>query len=83
MSRRDEIELRLAMATPGPWFTDRDDNPNSVRSEHANICGLHDGGQTRDRIDANARFIAHAPDDVRWLLDELSARDQGGDPSEP
>lgn len=72
------IELRLRMATPGPWtapaYRPAPGAPgsyNTVVSENANICGLHDGGQTRDRIDANAHFIANAPTDVGSLVAEV------------
>lgn len=75
-----EIELRALQATPPPWtappYRPTPDSPasyNTVVSEHANVCGLHDGGQTRERIDANAQFIAHAPEDVRALVGALRA----------
>jgi hypothetical protein len=64
----DEIEARCAEATPGPWEQDgcdvlanigSDDDPDVVLVADC----LHD--------DADARFIAHARDDIAWLVAEV------------
>jgi hypothetical protein len=64
----DEIEWRLMEGTVGPWEQDgcdvlanigSDDDPDVVLVADC----LHD--------DADARFIAHAPDDIAWLVAEV------------
>lgn len=72
------IERRANDATEGPWraaaYRPTPDSPgsyNTVIASDANICGLHDGGQTRESIDANAHFIAHAREDIPALVAEV------------
>lgn len=64
--RRAEIEARLAAATPGPWEIT---GGGEYVSGPGIIVAPDDGGVT----DADANLIAHAPDDLRWLLDALAA----------
>lgn len=64
--RPTEIAAREAAATPGPWrqrsdagiVTDADGQPLAVFGTSGPHC-------------ADAEFIAHAPEDVRWLLAEV------------
>ena len=69
MSKLDEIKARLKAATPGPW-------------KHIETCGcsgevtIFECYDERDRLPVpqvvnNAEFIAHAPEDVAWLIKEL------------
>jgi hypothetical protein len=70
--RLQEIRARLDAATPGPWQdVDRDDpawirvmQPREFPNEWTTIatCGFC----------SDARFIAHAPADIAWLLDEVA-----------
>ena len=77
--RRAEIEERLAATTPGPWHTgmlyncdwDRDVIAGNVAICHINRSEL---GTKQEAIDAD--FIAHAPADIRDLLDENAALTQ-------
>lgn len=60
----DAIEARLNAATPGPWVADPDRYSTPVTTmENCLICAP---GHSRD-----AEFIAHAPKDIRLLLDEV------------
>jgi hypothetical protein len=77
----DPIEARAAAATPGPWGTQRDlagaytvqARPRTTR------YGMENDGDiatlAADRTDAdnyaNARFIAHAPADVKAMAAEI------------
>ncbi|MCZ1014039.1 hypothetical protein [Streptomyces noursei] len=64
--RLTEIAARVAAATPGPWLqrsdagivTDSDGHPLAVFGTSGPHC-------------ADAAFIAHAPEDVPWLLEQL------------
>jgi len=63
MNKINEIEARLQAATPGPW--EKSMNKYSVWSNGINdlVCS-----QVSIR---DANFIAHAPEDLRWALDEI------------
>jgi len=67
VNRINEIEARLQAATPGPW--EKSMNKYSVWSNGINdlVCS-----QVSIR---DANFIAHAPDDLRWALDEIKVKD--------
>lgn len=64
--RLTEIAARAAAATPGPWLqrpdagivADADDHPLAVFGTSGPHC-------------ADAKFVAHAREDVRWLLAEV------------
>lgn len=77
----DQIAARLQAATPGPWGSHRDLNgtytiqarPQSTRhgfDTDGDIATLA-AGRTDAESYANARFIAHAPQDVETLLAEV------------
>ena len=82
-----DLRALAEAATPGPWETDARPpeypHANAVRyaggqiQGGANVCGigmfiLHDGGQDRASMDANAAYIAAvSPDVVLDLLDEI------------
>ena len=65
-----EIKERLAAATPGPWelrdgldvdyWDIHDGQKTVVGGGDYPPCGIEDGV-----------FIAHAPDDISWLLQQL------------
>jgi hypothetical protein len=64
------IATRVNEATPGPWGYLR---PSGV------ICGP-DGSDVADCLhDPDALFIAHARDDVPWLLHQLAAEQHARD----
>ena len=71
MNEIQEIEARLSAATPGPWSRSGYDVGQVVYGP---------GGQpdligpisTNSDIE-DAEFIAHAPEDIRALLDEVKA----------
>lgn len=80
--RLASIEQRLAAATPGPWR--KDGSP--LRTDSFNVRGLPENTSYDYRGDAvavtgdsefgacngaDAALIAHAPDDLRWLIDRL------------
>lgn len=78
-AERDAIRERLEAATPGEWSVDYDDDADDgtipvvtrfvvgVIAESAPVVDLHGIANADD----NAAFIAHAPTDVRRLLDEV------------
>ncbi|MFF7837594.1 hypothetical protein ACFZC6_01970 [Streptomyces ossamyceticus] len=94
-TQHDEIEARLAAATPGPWGVYEfggstaidiaaalEDTGTGYRARRE-ICRLEDEPLDNDpthrewtaeedwaQVQADAEFIAHAPADVRALLDE-------------
>jgi len=64
--RIEEIAARTKTATAGPWQYDGD---SCIR---AHVIGIvHD---ERMRF-CDGRFIAHAREDIPWLLDQLDQRD--------
>lgn len=71
---REQIEAELAAITPGPWLWTRDDPPydawdgEDVIDGDFNITEVVYGPEMVEP--GNARFIAHAPDTIRVLLDE-------------
>jgi hypothetical protein len=69
----EAIEARAKAATPGPWFPRAANMPFEIVSEVANICHIHDGGQTYDSCMANAAFIVHAREDLPALVNEARA----------
>lgn len=81
MAGRDEIEARLAAATPGPWHAwDRGIGYEiHIGAEH--IEPLGDGIFCEDLnrnfretfTQGDAEFIVHAPEDIRSLLAGLQA----------
>ncbi|WP_329330844.1 hypothetical protein OIU81_03275 [Streptomyces sp. NBC_01454] len=67
--RLTEIAARAAAATPGPW-TVHEEWPGSVF--HGGEPNLLPIARTTGRMaEANERFIAHAREDVPWLLAEV------------
>lgn len=91
MDRIDEIRTREKAATKGPWYTELV-TITSTQLQATNVCALADShwpsggrnlagiGHWRDRVDpeADADFIAHAREDIPWLLEQL---EQAGRPS--
>jgi hypothetical protein len=75
VSRLDEIKARRAAATPGPW-----NEAGMHRSPgRPDVVWDRDGRRPIARATwlRDAEFIAHAPDDIDWLIGEvtrLSAR---------
>lgn len=78
-ARLAAIRERLSKTTPGPWTaepnyeTDCDENPFRFGSW---VCGAEDGVQVSERVEsiADAEFIAHAPDDIAYLLSLLGVK---------
>jgi hypothetical protein len=64
--RMDSIRARLEAATPGPWLV-RGGQLTS-RFSVGSVDG-HPVGLTYAPADAD--FVAHARDDIEWLLDQL------------
>lgn len=76
MTRIDAIESRLAAATPGPWIYEPSEalhgipdsqthyvtDQVSIADDDPPLCSLHSK--------ADAELIAHAPDDLKFLLAE-------------
>lgn len=66
-ARLDAIKPRLAAATPGPWVHECDDHHADVVHNHTSgVASLVSESRTE-----NANLIAHAPDDIEFLLDEV------------
>lgn len=78
MSRLDEIRAREQAATPGPWFVepigDRDFETAKQRGRVIpDVLRWQGYRNTLDcgEDDATAQFIAHAREDIPWLLAEI------------
>ncbi len=79
MDRLAEIQARLDAATPGPWVTKPGVSLAWSELVLAPVPG-HDGymalvADTKDSFFNNhddADFIAHAPDDLAWLLERVA-----------
>lgn len=76
-ARLAAIEHRLAQATPGPWtaFGVGEGYPAQVLSARivegrAMLVGVYP-------LAADAAFMAHAREDVQWLVTQLRAREHG------
>ena len=81
------IEARLAAATPGPWKTQdfvdappEDAGSAVVKQGNGGLVAyaLRSGAVEHEwydkpQCDADAEFIAHAPEDIRALIDEVKA----------
>ena len=81
------IEARLAAATPGPWKAQdfvaaptEDAGSAVVKQGNGGLVAyaLRSGAVEHEwydkpQCDADAEFLAHAPDDIRALLDEVKA----------
>lgn len=72
------IKERLAKATPGPWRVWRDPDPTKVRATAVETAWCHGDieGDTElitDYLptDADATFIANAPEDIAALVAEV------------
>jgi len=70
-----EIEARLHAATEGPWHRgqgyEQEDPGHYIYSAQDNI-GLIVYADAEGIIrEVDREFIAHAPSDIRWLLDEV------------
>lgn len=65
----DEIRKRLEAATPGPWLIDEEEGRFAIAAgeEHPRTYICH-GYDHRDDEYPNADLIAHAPTDIRELL---------------
>lgn len=68
----DEIKARLEAATEGKW-----DNSTNERSEHPSVIytDIDDEGSlivAECRTVKDGDFIAHAPTDIKWLLEEVN-----------
>jgi hypothetical protein len=76
--RLSGIRRRVAAATAGPWASEGgDDNSYAVHARGVVIAKLHGSSAGKKRTAANAALIAHAPDDLiylLWRLDEIEAR---------
>ena len=69
--RLDAIEARKNAATPGPWNLLPSQFPNAEQVTHYNAQSGFAGftEQIADNVAPNdAEFIAHAPEDVAYLL---------------
>lgn len=70
--RISEIKDRLEKATPGPWEADICETGSGVVSDEGWICQLwYKTEEPMENHICNADFIAHAPEDIRFLLDEI------------
>lgn len=85
MSRINEIKRRLLATTPGSWgVVEQDDDGDWIVSGEDGVYiaqTSYDGlsTTTRETCEADAVFIAHAKEDVAYLLRELEVLQ----PSEP
>lgn len=77
MSRIDEIKRRLLATTPGSWgVVEQDDDGDWIVSgaDGAYIAQTSYDGlsvTTRETCRGDAEFIAHAKEDIAFLLEKL------------
>jgi hypothetical protein len=64
--RLQEIRARLDAATPGPWIIHEDEETGQL--DPWDDDGMHPILDSQ----SNADLIAHAPDDIAWLLQEVA-----------
>lgn len=69
----DEIEARLKAATPGPWLVayDADHPMNGGMPFNFVVATIGNDTIAEDLCGYDARFIAHAPEDVAALIAEV------------
>lgn len=68
----DGIKARLAAATPGPWFARPNDLIGGWCVRTADTPPSEGPGEVADFIrEEDARFIAHAPEDLAALIEEV------------
>ena len=73
-----EIRERLERATPGPWQAISSGRAHGdhwyVTDAGEAIASIHaSDGEDEDQREPDAEFIAHAPEDIAFLLARLSA----------
>ncbi len=72
--RIEEIRNRLAGITPGPWEVETDDACVWHLGSGGTICTVNFDHQTGDHQPGEDQaFIANAPSDIGFLLDQLSS----------
>lgn len=76
----EEIEQRLAKATPGPWTTERSDDACTggfssrvIIAAVAPRQGIYASPPSGTFPESDRHFIAHAPTDIANLLSELKS----------
>ena len=74
--RLAEISARLKVITPPPWIVMPElcgpEGQGVYNEDGGPICEVGDPyPRGKNRPQENMAFIAHAPDDVRWLLNVL------------
>ena len=72
--RLEEIRARVEAATPGPWYPQPGYVMRSESGVHPEVCLMcgpeHTGVGSSDAVSDGA-FIAHAREDIPYLLDRL------------
>lgn len=82
MSRLDEIRARADAATPGPWLLHKNGgeleivDASGATSDASDIAFMHVHAEKEDWALPgtgydNAEFIAHAREDIPYLLSEI------------
>jgi hypothetical protein len=69
-----EIEARLKAATPGPWRAHRFGGASYIAPSTA-VWRIAKTYRTSYNAEANAAFVAHAPEDRAALLSLVRSRD--------
>jgi maltooligosyltrehalose trehalohydrolase len=71
-----EIRQRLTKITPAPWRRHGAD----VHAEGVGtiLTGRDSSSSAREQADRDAEFVAHAPDDIAWLLAEVERLSASG-----
>jgi predicted protein tyrosine phosphatase len=69
MTKLEQIGARLAAITPGPWSAHPEVDAEGEAMELYRICGAGPCVvATEVSVEADATFLAHAPEDVARLL---------------
>jgi hypothetical protein len=83
MSRLDEIEARAEAASNGPWWFDGRDifhKPSDSNLDAIVIPLPLTWHETQAVARADAEFVAHARDDIPWLIARVRALEAQGGP---
>ena len=73
MTKTEQIRKRLEAATPAPWFVKETAVTVTIKKKRDNIVSMPKkcGWKMREQTNKDADFIAHAPEDIAYLLQQV------------
>ena len=70
MTREEQIRARLKAATPAPWLVKHAGSADELWSDRGLVAELSLYPRGSKSTEADAKFIANAPDDIAYLLED-------------